>query len=74
MLYFKVKPEYDNKYYTESHITPKGRTKVRSRFLVGDELYTETEVVKKKVPQKCVDMVNVKKTDTYWCFGCRFGA
>lgn len=38
MLYFKVKPEYDNKYYTANYTTPRGTKIVRCGMLIGDEL------------------------------------
>ena len=60
MTYYKVKSEYDNKMIGSRH------------FLVGNELYTEKEAHRLNIPAKCVDKVNVRKCDTYFCFGARF--
>lgn len=74
MLYFKVKPKYDRMYYLTNYTTPRGTKMVRCGMLVGDELLTEKEVMNKHVPQKFVDMVNVKKSNIFFSLGCRFGA
>ena len=62
MLYYKVKPEADNKYN-------KDRTHF---FFVGGELLTEKEKAKYCCPDAFVDPVEIKKTETYWFFGARF--
>ena len=60
MLYFKVKPEYDN--YRKTKIP----------ILVGNELLTKAEKERYNVPDKAVTQVQVKKTEIYWFFGARF--
>ena len=61
MLYYKVKPEADNKYNRD-----------RSYFFVGGELLTKREKEKYCCPDAFVDPVEIKKTETYWFFGARF--
>lgn len=47
-------------------------------LLVNNELLTEKELDRIKLPQKIISNnnifkeVNVSKFDTYWFFGCRF--
>lgn len=75
MKYYQVKPKYDGKplykkrgdrgYSTVCRV-PNGYN------LIANELLTEKEVEKLNVPQMCVDPVNVKKTEVYFCFGARF--
>lgn len=69
MVYYKVKPEYDNKilYYNGKY---KG-------ILIGDELYTEKELSKQKIlfcHGICYEMferVEIPKSKVYWFFGAR---
>ena len=62
MIYYKVKPEYDQK-----------RTK--NDFLIADELYTKTERAKMpEVPDSAFICVNIPEKRTYKCFGARFAA
>lgn len=75
MTYYRVKPEYDNK--------PQYKRKYKSPTLhyigiwIANELYTpgELDAMKKKnviIPEKYLERVEIKKTDTYWCLGARF--
>ncbi len=72
MLYIKVKPEYDNIYYSD-----------KGDFLIGNELYTikEFEKIKKKFTplfknrkdiNNMFEYVTISKNKTYWCFAARF--
>lgn len=60
MKYLKVKPQYDNVLVDSKH------------FLIGNELYTEREVARMHIPERCVIPVQVSKRETYWFFGARF--
>lgn len=60
MKYFRVKKESDNVRIGGSH------------FLVQNELYTEKEVERLRIPEQDLVVVNVRKCDTYFCFGARF--
>lgn len=70
MKYFKVKPEYDNfrLIYNGKH----------NGILVGNELYTEKELYKKKilfcygVDFKMFTMIEIPKNKVYFFFGARF--
>lgn len=75
MTYYQVKPEFDGKTlfkkqgqrgYSNVGRVPNGYN------LIANELLTEKEVKKLNVPQMCVDPVNVKKSEVYFCFGARF--
>lgn len=77
MKYYQVKPEFDGKQlykkqgqrgYSSVYKIPNGYN------LIANELLTEKEVEKLNVPQVCVDPVNVKKSEVYFCFGARFQA
>lgn len=60
MFYCKIKKEYDQKRRSDGSILIKG------------ELYTRAEAKVYSIPRNCYDIVEVKKADTYWCFGARF--
>lgn len=60
MKYFKVKPEFDNKPRSDGSI------------LVANELYTEHEVQKFKIPENRLGIVEVSPRDTVVFFGARF--
>ena len=60
MLYYRVKKEYDQHKRSDGNI------------LVQNELYTPKEKEKYNIPDKCLETVEVKKTDIYWFFGARF--
>lgn len=65
MIYYKVKPEYDQK-----RKDPLSRN---CDFLVAHELYTKSERNKMiKVPDGAFERIEVPKTQTYWFFGARF--
>jgi hypothetical protein len=59
MKYYRVKKEYHDK-------------KVNCISLVQNELLTAHEKNFYRVPDCCVEEVEVKKTETYFCFGARF--
>ena len=62
MLYYRVKPEYDQIY---SHKNPKW-------FLIAWELYTPREREKYGINPKLLELVNISKRNVYNCFGARF--
>lgn len=75
MKYYRVKPEFDGKTlykkqrqrgYSSTYKVPNGYN------LIANELLTEKEVEKLNVPQVCIDPVDVKKSEVYFCFGARF--
>lgn len=77
MKYYRVKPEFDGKTlykkqrqrgYSSTYKVPNGYN------LIANELLTEKEVEKLNVPQVCIDPVDVKKSEVYFCFGARFQA
>lgn len=57
-LYYKVKPQYDQK------------RRVDGSIYIANELYTEKEVEKLRLDTQCLLPVMVNRT--YWCFGARF--
>ena len=59
MLFYKVKPAFDN------------RRRLDGSILIADELYTAKEKEKLRVPDAAVEAVSVKKNTTYWLFGAR---
>ena len=66
MIYYRVKPQYDQK--RKDPMSAR-----RCNFLVAHELYTESE--RKKMPKVSSDAferVEIPKTRTYWFFGARF--
>lgn len=69
--YYKVKPAHDNKtrykWNRQKQAEPAG-------ILVGSELYTPSEVKRLAIPPTWFDLVEIKKTETYICFGARFEA
>lgn len=75
MTYYQVKSEFDGKQlykkqgqrgYSSVYRVPNGYN------LIANELLTGKEMEKLNVPQVCVDPVNVKKSEVYFCFGARF--
>lgn len=70
MLYFKVKPEYDNKrvYYMCDdcgHFV--------DDILIANELYTPNELSRlREVSLEWFELVDVKEEDIYFFFGARF--
>lgn len=75
MKYLQVKPEFDGrplyKKRGERGYSNVGRVP-NGYYLIANELLTIKEAEKRNVPQLCVDPVNVKKTEVYFCFGARF--
>lgn len=64
MKYYKVKE--NNQYWDR-------KTGIHIGYVVKDELFTEREMKKSGYPfTKNFEPVEIKKTDTYWFFGCRF--
>lgn len=67
MLYYRVKPEFDNHVYNNNF-----------DFLVGNELYTEKELTRKKilfgrgVTFNMFEQVTIPKNKTFFFFGARF--
>lgn len=59
MLYYKVKPEADQK---PAHGT----------FLIKNELYTPAEKKKHRIKDSAVDPVYISKNKIYFFFGARF--
>ena len=66
MKYYKVKGEADQ--------TPRIMNGKRSSILIGQELYTPAEYRKVGNRPELFEVVNVKKTDTFFMFGARFAA
>ncbi|MBR3229817.1 MAG: hypothetical protein IKF91_03210 [Bacilli bacterium] len=63
MKFYKVKS--DNQYWNENG--------EYIGFVVENELITPSEMKKRKLPiTNNFFLVEVKKTNTYWFFGCRF--
>lgn len=64
MLYYKVKPEADNKYKN---------SKIHDwDIYVKNELYTKKEVEKNNLNMNYLEEINVSKKSVYFFFGCRF--
>lgn len=70
MKYLKVKSEYDGK--NTYKVDASGRFIPTGWTLIANELLTEKEAAKMRVPEKCVIPVMVKKTETLFFFGARF--
>jgi hypothetical protein len=64
MVYYRVKPEADQK-----HKNPKIHD---GNVYISGEIYTAGEVERQKLNPAHLEKINVKKTETYWCFGARF--
>lgn len=60
MLYFKVKPEFDQ------------RKRKDGSILIGNELYTATEKARFNIPENVLDTVQISRNKTFWSFGARF--
>ena len=61
MKYYKVNENGADRFMHDAKIT-----------LVINELFTEKEKNKYKIPDNFVNEVNVCKNNTYWFFGARF--
>ena len=60
MLYYKVKPQYDNYRKNDGDI------------YIANELYTQKEVIQQKLNKSYLDAVEVPKNQIYFFFGARF--
>ena len=60
MLYYKVKPQYDNHRKNDGDI------------YIANELYTQKEVIQQKLNKDYLDVVEVSKNQIYFFFGARF--
>lgn len=63
MMYYKVKPEHDNKR------KPGGRFDI----YVANELYTDREITRNHLNRDYMEPVQISKKDVYFFFGARFG-
>lgn len=70
MLYYRVKPQYDNKkrYRWNNH----GKAVADGSILVADELYTPCEFAKLANCPAWFESVNISKKNIYFFFGARF--
>lgn len=73
MKYYRVKPEYDN----VPQLKRKSHYLLKPGIWIGNELYTPGELnrLEKKgiiIKDEIFDMVEIKKTETYFFFGARF--
>lgn len=71
MIYYRVKPEFDNRaryvYIGSSNL------KIRQDgILVAHELYTPRERERLAVHDKHFEKVEISRKSIYWCFGARF--
>lgn len=68
MLYYKVKTKYNNYqiYKTDIGYATSGRC------LVANELYTKKELLRYRIPLKCVDEIETSTRNTHFFFGARF--
>lgn len=67
MIYYKVKPQYDNlRIYNK-----KGKY---TGFLIANELYTAKEREKLNISDHVFELLEVPKRAIYWFFGARFCA
>ena len=64
MKYYQVKAEYDQKrkYPNTSNFD----------ILIGEELYTEDELLSFNVDKSCFAEIELEAADTFYCFGARF--
>jgi len=62
MTYYRVPEELDQEFYNRK----------KGLFFVVGELYTPGECRKLGIDPGKLDKQEIKKTDTYWFFGCRF--
>ena len=69
MLYYKVKPQYDNK---TRYIRNNKRQIIPNGILIGGELYTPKEYEKLMNCSEWFDKVEIPKNKIYFFFGARF--
>lgn len=60
MKYYRIKKEHDN------------RRRLDGSILIGNELYTEKELNKYKIPEAYCNIVEISKKKVYFFFGARF--
>lgn len=60
MMYYKIKPEHDNKRRRDGSI------------LIANELYTQSEMERYNIPISWVDVMEISKSNIYISFGARF--
>ena len=60
MIYYKIKPEFDNKRRSDGSI------------LVSNELYTEREMTKYGINHNATVKIEIPKSKVYFMFGARF--
>lgn len=67
MLYYKVKPAFDQTYF---------KRKFSVEFLVAGELYTPAEIrtISGLDINKVFEIVEISRKKIYWFFGARFAA
>ena len=70
MLYYKVKPEFDN---CARYRFKKGSGVELDGIFIGNELYTVNELKKYLDCVNKVEPVEIPKNKTYFFFGARFG-
>lgn len=74
MVYYRVKPEYDQTPRLKDHTIPRRRTPCG--IFVANELYTDKELsnfyLPERIKREMFTEIVIKKTETYWFFGCRF--
>lgn len=73
MLYYRVKPEFDNKPQTKR----KSHYRLRIGIWIGNELYTPCELNRMEkrgfiVPDELFELVEINRNKTYFFFGARF--
>ena len=70
MLYYRVKPEFDNR--TKYGYVGSTYKLKELGILVGNELYTPAERQKIANSSRYFDVVRISQRKTYWFFGARF--
>lgn len=69
MIYYKVKPEFDNQYLIR--LNANGKQEIVG-FLIKNELYTQREAKKYCGLISCCERVEIPKSKIYFFFGARF--
>ena len=69
MLYYRVPAALDQMPLYKSGRGPK---RLNGWFLIGGELLTPAEALKRNAPTERLEPVCIKKTNTYSAFGARF--
>ena len=68
MLYYRVKPEFDNR----TKFRYVGNKLKESGILIGNELYTPAERQKIANSSMYFEEVRIPQRNTHWFFGARF--